>query len=120
MVIFIILCVIGIGLYLVSKHSSQENKHDYKHTDFYRKLSYEDKLRMEIISVLEDEIKKVIGLSYDKFDKAIYISAVISDKKQMLLKNKVQISKQSNVPLYLVIEIIDDCCLGAYTTYIKK
>lgn len=120
MVIFIILCIIGIVLYLASKNSSQENKHDYKHTGFYKKLSYDDKLRVEIISVLENEIKKAIELSYDKFDRNIYISAVIADKKEMLLKNRVQISKQSNVPLYLVIEIIDECCLGAYTTYIKQ
>jgi nitrogen regulatory protein PII-like uncharacterized protein len=120
MVVFIILCVIGIILYLNFEHNNRDKQQDYKLTPVYRLLPPDDKLRMEIVLSLENEIKKANSLTNDNFQRAIYIKAVIADKKQMLLKNRVQISNQTNVPLYLVIEIIEECCLGAYTTYVKQ
>lgn len=119
MALFIILCVIIIGGYLIYDYGQRDKSKDYQHTPLYRNLSYENRLRMDIVRALEVSINKASLLSNDAFEKHFNISATILDKKIALNRERNSISNKSNVPVDVVTEIIQECCTSAYNSVAK-
>ena len=115
---FLIFTALVIMVLLIA-FNNRDKSQDYKISSAYKQLSNEDRLKADLVSSLEKKIKSVINPAESRFNNGLLITGAIADSKMSFLSNKIDLAKQYSLTIYSTTEIIEECCLGAYSSYIK-